>query len=325
MGKKLLGAAAVLAASMSAGLAEAPQSNEDAALASLLNDLGSGEPTPQPTTEVVEGSASIPDAELEAALAPVESLPIHDPSGPIPIPAQPTESIEPAAPVVEQPAAAAPVEKQGKKNKGFKKDGSKAAVSDEDKAKAAKEAADKKAARDKDRAEKKAKREVEAAAKPKVVHYGNDKVRRIKETLGDKLGDLLVLELADAALEGEALAQYQSDVLAMIGKLPIKVKNRAMLLLDYVAGKSSELNNVITTAFRALHADGKLVSGDEGNLHQALLKKPYSAGAARAMGRNTINLFVAMKIVTKGEKQEFAANPASMLRAKVNSQLGLSA
>jgi outer membrane biosynthesis protein TonB len=318
MGNKAVIAAAV---AMSAGLAESTHSNEDAALKGLLEDLEHGNTTTTvEPNEVIEGEAGAvqaDEAEIEAAVASIET------------PVEGTTGEAPATPTTETPKAP---EKKAKKNKGFKKDGSKpakaakpAGKTDEQKAADAKAKADAKAQREKERAEKKAQREAEQAGKPKTVYYGGDKVRRIRETMGEKLGEVLVLELGDAALEGEALASYQASVLDMIGQQSVKVKNRITLLLDFVAGKTKELNNVMTMALKCLAADGKIVSGDAGNLHQALLKKPYSAGAARAMGRNTINALVAMKVVTKGEKGEFAANPNSMIRAKVNGALGLSA
>jgi hypothetical protein len=185
----------------------------------------------------------------------------------------------------------------------------------------AKEQADKKAQREKDRAEKKAKREAEAAAKPAVKRWGSNKVGRIKDALGEQP---LVLEVTDAALSPEDLKSKSDATIEAIGKQSIKVKNRVALIVDYVLGKSAEQTFVHGKAFEVLNRDGKLETGDKGNFHAALLSKPYSVGAARAMGRNTINTLAVLKVIVAGEKGVFLPNPQSMVLAQVKELMKLS-
>jgi hypothetical protein len=109
----------------------------------------------------------------------------------------------------------------------------------------------------------------------------------------------------------------------VIDGMGVKVKNRATMLLEYAAGKTDRLNNVIATALKVLAEDGKLVSGDKGNLFQTLLAKPYSPSAARAMGNNTLNMMAQLKLVVQSEKQVYVPNPESLLLAFVAPKLSL--
>lgn len=281
-----------------------PASTDDAALDALLADLGLPEGDADevfesaPETEAIEPTADAMD--LEAAVASVEVREIQAAQGDEFAESEvPTELIEPEGSVSGDEPAAAP-EKKGKRAKGEKK------------AKAPKEPKVAKPKAEKPPKEPKAPR----------VYYA-DKVDRIVARLGDKLGDFMVLEVADAALEGEALKAKQDETLAILRGMSVKVKNRASLLLDYAAGKTGSLNEVITRAFKVLAADGKLETGDKGNLHLNLLAKPYSQGAASAMGRNTINLMAALKVINKTDKGVFVANPESLLLSIVNGKLGI--
>lgn len=224
------------------------------------------------------------------------------------------------APTAETPEAKAEREKAEKEAQKAAKKAEREKIAAEKKAKREEEAAKKKAERE----AKKAEREAAKAAKPKTIHFGSDKVGRIKHTLGEQLGDYMVLTMQDAMLTGDDLVAKQNETLETIGKMGSKVKNRAVFLFDFVSGKKKELNEVLERTLRVLARDGKLVSGDKGNLHADLIAKPYAPSAARAMGNNTLNLFRTLKLIQAGtEKQTFVANPDSLLLAKANSLLGL--
>lgn len=82
--------------------------------------------------------------------------------------------------------------------------------------------------------------EAAAAKKERTprVHYAN-KLDRIKARHGDNLGNYLVLEVADAELEGDALKAKQDETLAIIDGMGMKVKNRASLLIDWAASRNA--------------------------------------------------------------------------------------
>jgi hypothetical protein len=143
------------------------------------------------------------------------------------------------------------------------------------------------------------------------THYQN-KTDRIKARLGSSLGDYLVLEIADAELEGDALKAKQDETLAVIDAMSVKVKNRASLLMDWLSGKTNKPNEIFKRALDVLAADGKIQTGDNGNLHKNLLSKPYSPSAARAMGRNTVTVMEKTKMIVQTGKGEFAPNPNSL-------------
>jgi hypothetical protein len=154
-----------------------------------------------------------------------------------------------------------------------------------------------------------------AAAAKKVraprTHYQN-KTDRIVARLGASLGDYLVLEIADAGLEGDALKAKQDETLAVIDAMSVKVKNRASLLMDWLSGKTNKPNEIFKRALDVLAADGKIQTGDNGNLHKNLLSKPYSPSAARAMGRNTVTVMEKTKMIVQTGKGEFVPNPNSL-------------
>jgi len=224
------------------------------------------------------------------------------------------------------------------------KEAAKAAAKAEREAKKAQKQADAaiaKAKREEERAAKKAEREAAKAAeratkgeKPaeRRQHFAT-RADRIQYRLGDKLGDFMVFENADALLEGDALKAKQDENFAVIRSMNKKVQNRASLLLDYCAGKSAELNSVMTIAFKLLKRDGTITSGDKGNYTTALVSggpkndvnpRPYGMSSARAMGNNTISLLKQLRVITADEKkQTFIPNPDSLILSLVNSKLGL--
>lgn len=169
----------------------------------------------------------------------------------------------------------------------------------------------------------KAPKEPKPAAEPKApkeprVFFGKDKVRRLSTTVAP---DFLVLTTADAMLEGEALTAAQEATKELIGKMGDKVKNRATNLIEAVAGRG-KLNNISTTALNVLARDGFIQTGDKGNFHAALLAKPYSPAAARAMGNNTVHAFRLLQVVV-GEKGRYVANPDSVYLSILAGQMGL--
>lgn len=164
-----------------------------------------------------------------------------------------------------------------------------------------------------------------AAKTPRAprVHYEN-KLDRIKARHGDNLGNYLVLEVADADLDGDALKAKQDETLAIIDAMGVKVKNRASLLIDWVSGKVDKPNEILKRALDVLIADNKITTGESGNLHKNLLAKPYSVSAARSMGRNTVTLMEKLKmLVPSGEKGTFVANPESLLLMAALSKHGV--
>lgn len=145
-------------------------------------------------------------------------------------------------------------------------------------------------------------------------HYAS-KLERISDKLGDKLGEYTVLELADAMLVGTELAAKQQETLAIVKASGTKVQNRQTFIFEFIAGKSAKLNGVIQTALTILSKDGYIAMGIEGNLYKALIAKPYSPNAAKAMGGNTVLALKSLKVVID-EAGKLVANPNSLILAK---------
>lgn len=293
--------AARLTASLEMGLGT-PASEVDA-LDVLLADLG----VPN-AAEVIEGEtdAIIGETTIEAAHEPAEVI-------------EGEEVVDTAAADKAAAKVVADADKAAKKE---------AAVA-EKKVAAEKKAADAAAAkvvREAEKAAKKAEREAAKAAKPASVPrvFFASKNARIEAHLGEKLGDYTVLTLSDAALTGDDLKAKQQETMDAIKVAGVKVQNRATLLIEFVAEKSSKLNEVISRALTLLFKDGKIKTGDKGNLHLNLLSKPYSPAAARAMGNNTVAALKLFKMIQKNEAGEYVANPESLMLMKANGLLGLS-
>jgi hypothetical protein len=106
-----------------------------------------------------------------------------------------------------------------------------------------------------------------------------------------------MLELDDVELEGDALKAKQDETTAVIDTISIKVKNRASLLIDFLSGKTNKPNEIMKRALDCLAANGKLTMGAKGNLRLNLLTKPYSAAAARSMGRNILTVMEKTKMI----------------------------
>lgn len=156
---------------------------------------------------------------------------------------------------------------------------------------------------------------------PVRKHYAS-KAERITDKLGASLSDYLVLELSDAALTGEDLAAKQAETMVALKEAGVKVANRMTFLIEFAAGKSSKLNDIATKALQLLKTDGKITTGEKGNLFAELSKK-YAKSSANAMGNNSISALRALKMITKGE-DGYIANPNSLYLAKINGMLSLS-
>lgn len=152
--------------------------------------------------------------------------------------------------------------------------------------------------------------------------YFSKKSDRIKHRLGEKVGELLILEASDVMLDPETLQARQTQILESIDKqLAKKVGEKAAQLLDWY-NKGGKLNEIMKRAFTVLAKEGELTSGDKGNLQQDLLAKPYSLGTARSQANQIFMLFPFLKITVK-EKGRMIANPDSVMLAKAKAELGL--
>jgi hypothetical protein len=158
------------------------------------------------------------------------------------------------------------------------------------------------------------------------VSYGttaDGKVRRLKDKLGDSAAEYTVLTLDDAGLDEEALKLKVEETFALIAKMNKKEANRAAMFIEFVAGKKAQMNNVLKRVLTVLSNDGYLATGLQGNVMQDLLAVPYTTGAARAMGGNTIGMYEDLAVIKADGKGRFIANPDSLLLMKANQLLGL--
>lgn len=141
--------------------------------------------------------------------------------------------------------------------------------------------------------------------------------------LGEKAADFLVF---DTTHDQKAIDAARDAFIAKMNDreaIADKVKDKIQMLLVWLM-KGGELNEVLKRTFTVLHKEGKLTSGDKGNLIQNLLAKPYSAGTARSQANQMFMALPELGITLKG-KGEMTPNPNSALLAAINAQLGLKA
>lgn len=148
-----------------------------------------------------------------------------------------------------------------------------------------------------------------------------------------KPGDLLLVKLGAAAPDtlvfdlNHTPEQIEAARVAFINRLndreaiADKVKEKISMFLLWL-GKGGDLNEVLKRSLTVLHAEGKLTSGDKGNLQLNLLSKPYSIGTARSQANQMFMALpeLGLTIKTKGE---MVPNPDSPLLPMAYSILGL--
>lgn len=166
---------------------------------------------------------------------------------------------------------------------------------------------------------------------PRVTYVTGNVSDVLKARMGDKLNEFLILEPEDAALPSEELQAKQAELLALLNKRPgtseggstqKKVAEKVVMLFGWIKN-GGKLNEVMERTFKVLARDGKITTGDKGNLHAELLAKPYSVGTARAQAGQMASMLPMLKVVTKSEKGCMELNPNSMIFAAVKGQLGL--
>ena len=155
---------------------------------------------------------------------------------------------------------------------------------------------------------------------PRITYVGHTTSEVLAAKLGAKKADILVLEVADAGLEPDALAAKQEALLGDIDLLAKKVGEKAVMLFGWL-NSGGKLNEVMERAFKVLAKDGQLVSGPKGNLHSNLREK-YSEGTAASQSNQMFALFPALAI-TKREKGVMAINTDSLIFMKAKAELGL--
>lgn len=151
-------------------------------------------------------------------------------------------------------------------------------------------------------------------------HY-SDKTERLKDKLGDGLGEYTVLTLTDAGVDEAALKAKMDETLVIIKAMNGKAQNWAVKFIEYLAGKKSSLSEVTARTLKVLERDGFISTGAEGNVFKDLIARPYSPGAARAMGGNNLAMMRALKVVLEDGKGRYIANADSLLLMKVSSMM----
>lgn len=156
-----------------------------------------------------------------------------------------------------------------------------------------------------------------APAAPRVTYAGNARSAVLANRLGAGGDEFLALETADALLTPE---QFADKATAFKDELDTKIAKKVaekciMLMKDLKAGGKVK-NEVMRTAFEVLATQGKLTSGDKGNLQTALSAK-YSLGTSRSQSNQMFCLFPFLRITTRGDKGVQVPNPESTIVASV--------
>lgn len=158
-----------------------------------------------------------------------------------------------------------------------------------------------------------------APPKRRITYIGNRKSVVLADRLNGKANEFLVLEDDDLKLEPEDLEKKQAEFMRNLDtNVAKKVAEKCIMLMKDLTQGNKVKNEVMNTAFIILRRDGKLTSGDQGNLQKALMSK-YSVGTARSQANQIFCLFPLLKITTK-EKGLLMPNPQSTILALVNGE-----
>jgi hypothetical protein len=268
---------------------------------------------PAADAEVIESSIdAVIESAIESAAAPVEH---HDEA-----------LVESAVEAAERrDATEALYAKQSEESEEIVGDGEPPATTQEaiEDPAAAKEAA--KAAKKAEAAKKKAEREAAKAAKkaePKPVRptsITHKPGALMVAKLGEKWRDIVVFDVtaSEHTEAQDAFVERMNDPKAIADK----VRDKAIMLLSWIK-TGGELNKVMDITFRTLHKDGHLASGEKGNLHLALLAKPFTKGTANSQSNQMFMLLPELKVTVK-EKGRMVPNPNSALLPAIYAHLGL--
>lgn len=166
---------------------------------------------------------------------------------------------------------------------------------------------------------------VASADKPKRVATPRkrytDKTERLKDKLGTDLAEYSVLTLSDAGVTDADLLAVMESTLVIIRGMSGKSQNWAVKMIEFMAGKKSTMSEVTKRILTLLQKDGFVTTGNTGNMYIDLVSKPYSPGAARAMGGNNLAMLMHLKVIQPDGKGRYVANPESLLLMKANSML----
>jgi len=262
------------------------------------------------TDELIDALAAGDDAANKALLA--------EPEAPAPTVSKKARAGKKAAPKAE-PAAAAPVAPAKGKGKGKKATTVPAGYgsdADEDKKddKVAAPKADDKSVEPKEPAAPKA---------PRVTSITHSPGDLLMHKLGTAADDILVFDLNHTA---EQMTEARAAFIARMNDrdaIADKVREKICMLLVWLQrGGAGELNEVLKRSFQVLHKEGKLTSGEKGNLQQNLLSKPYSLGTARSQANQMFMALPELGITIKN-KGEMLPNENSPLLSAINAKLGL--
>jgi hypothetical protein len=148
-----------------------------------------------------------------------------------------------------------------------------------------------------------------------------DKTERLKDHLGAELAGYSILTLADAGVTDEELGAKVEETMAIVKSMNGKSQIWATKFIEYLAGKKASISEVTGRVLKLLNKDGFIQTGATGNLYLDLIAKPYSPGAARAMGGNNLAMLSFLKLIQADGKGRFVANPDSLLLMKANGML----
>ena len=171
----------------------------------------------------------------------------------------------------------------------------------------------------------KAPKEPKAAKEPKEPRFTRQAAHGVESRvltarLGAKAGEFLVLEVADASLDGEALAAKQAEILALVDSSAKKIQLKCTKLFGWMAN-GGKLNEVLAITFATLVKEGQLTSGLKGNLQAALTAK-YSTATSISQVNQLFQMLPSLKVTIK-EKGRMTPNPESLILMKVSAELGL--
>lgn len=146
------------------------------------------------------------------------------------------------------------------------------------------------------KAKRKAAGEPKAKREPRKTLAGYKRSEVILDRLGEKAGDYMVLEVADAEKSADELAAQQQELLSIIDqKMSKKIAEKAVNVMSWVAGKS-KLRTDVAISLGFLVKQGSITKNELINHIATGTDKPRGMSTAKAQGGNVWNLMIDLKM-----------------------------
>lgn len=171
---------------------------------------------------------------------------------------------------------------------------------------------------------------LEAAESAELAEKVVVKAAKERKSRASKPSERIISRLGTDAIDYTTLTpdwglksptEHSDDFAKAVDSMALYVSDKAVNLFAYLK-TGGGLNEVTRRGFEVLLRDGQLVGGDNGNIIQNLLTKPYGITTARSQASQLLQLFTGLEIGVRSSKGVIVANADSVILERVKTLLG---